>query len=154
MSENLRVASKKCYKTKRKKSTKKLTSVSDKKVQLLFMRLIGFAPHNIIRDIENDTITCTIKISHIGGIEEDMYVSKETVVLTKNSIESDSYSLSEDALYKYQQWLVAMHVHPLQENNPFTSRKVKTRQRLSNDARIFTRAKRKIPTKTNIFQKY
>lgn len=154
MSENLCVASKKCYKTKRKKSTKKLTSVSDKKVQLLFMRLIGFTPHSIIRDIENDTITCTIKTSHIGGIEEDMYVSKETIVLTKNSIESDSYSLSEDVLYKYQQWLVAMHVHPLQENNPFINRRTKNKVGLSNDARIFTRAKRKIPTKTNIFQKY
>lgn len=93
----------------------KLINATDRDVKMLFDKLFNSKPHRIIRDVENDHIICNFKTFDICGVEEDWCEIESSITLTKNGlIGADG---ADDLIY--QQWLIAIGKHPLQNNNIF-----------------------------------
>lgn len=93
----------------------KLTSVTDNKINEFFEKSINLIPIKIERNLENDSIKVEIK-------SVDSYIIIFT--LTKSKLKFSHKYFDENDYFKkinnfYQQWLIAVHRHPLQENNPF-----------------------------------
>lgn len=95
----------------------KLTSVTDKKINELFKVLVNVHPDKIVRNIENDTIDCTF--TTIWKDDNGEFPITDDVTLTKNGLEDSHFPFDLEDKYTYNQWLVAIHRHPLFDNNPF-----------------------------------
>ena len=96
----------------------KLTDVSDEKIQELIELLAGVPAKEIKRNVEKDSVECSIVVEIFFENKEEEIPITEAISFNKYTLQNTERPVTASDIKLHKQWLAANWCHPWFDDNP------------------------------------